>query len=44
MATAEDLRRWDQAFEATARRPPTFFAPMLTAIGRRPNVRPTHQA
>ena len=36
MATAEDLRRWDQAFEATAQRPPTFFAPMFTAIGRRP--------
>jgi SAM-dependent methyltransferase len=36
MATAEDLRRWDQAFEATARRPATFFAPMFTAIGRRP--------
>jgi hypothetical protein len=36
MATAEDLRRWDRAFEATARRPPTFFAPMFTAIGRRP--------
>jgi SAM-dependent methyltransferase len=36
MATAEDLRRWDQAFEATATRPATFFAPMLTAIGRRP--------
>jgi SAM-dependent methyltransferase len=43
MATAEDLRRWDRAFEATARRPPTFFAPMFTAIGRRPAVRPTHQ-
>jgi hypothetical protein len=39
MATAEDLRRWDQAFEATARRPPTFFAPMFTAIGRRPTPR-----
>jgi hypothetical protein len=42
-ATAEDLRRWDRAFEATAQRPPTFFAPMFTAIGRRPTVRPTHQ-
>jgi SAM-dependent methyltransferase len=40
MATSEDLRRWDQAFEATAAavRPPTFFAPMFTAIGRRPTV------
>jgi SAM-dependent methyltransferase len=36
MATAEGLRRWDRAFEATARRPPAFFAPMFTAIGRRP--------
>jgi SAM-dependent methyltransferase len=41
MATAEDLRRWDRAFEATARRPATFFAPMFTAIGRCPAVRPT---
>ena len=36
MATTEDLRRWDRAFEATAGRPATFFAPMFTAIGRRP--------
>jgi SAM-dependent methyltransferase len=38
MATAEDLRRWDRAFDATeaAQRPPTFFAPVFTAIGRRP--------
>jgi SAM-dependent methyltransferase len=38
MATTEDLRRWDRAFEATAAaaRPPTFFAPMFTAVGRRP--------
>jgi SAM-dependent methyltransferase len=43
MATAEDLRRWERAFEATATRPATFFAPMFTAIGRRPTVRPTHQ-
>jgi hypothetical protein len=43
MATAEDLRRWDRAFEATARRPPTFFVPMFTAIGRRPTVRPAHR-
>jgi SAM-dependent methyltransferase len=37
-ATTEDLRRWDRAFEATAAaaRPPTFFAPMFTAVGRRP--------
>jgi SAM-dependent methyltransferase len=39
MATAEDLRRWDRAFEATAQRPATFFAPMFTAIGRRPAQR-----
>ena len=39
MATAEDLRRWDRAFQATARRPATFFAPMFTAIGRRPAQR-----
>jgi hypothetical protein len=39
MATAEDLRRWDRAFEATAWRPPTFFAPMFTAIGRCPAQR-----
>jgi SAM-dependent methyltransferase len=43
MATAEDVRRWDRAFEATAQRPATFFAPMFTTIGRRPAVRPTHQ-
>jgi SAM-dependent methyltransferase len=36
MATTKDLRRWDRAFEATAQRPATFFAPMFTAIGRRP--------
>jgi hypothetical protein len=41
MATAEDLRRWDQAFEATATRRATFFAPMFTAIGRRPAIRGT---
>jgi SAM-dependent methyltransferase len=41
MATTEDLRRWDQAFEATAARPPTFFVPMFTAIGRRPAIRGT---
>jgi SAM-dependent methyltransferase len=37
IATTEDLRRWDRAFEATgaAARPPTFFAPMFTAVGRR---------
>jgi hypothetical protein len=38
-ATAEDLRRWNRAFEATVGRPATFFAPMFTAIGRlRPNL------
>ena len=36
MATTEDLRRWERAFEATAQRPATFFAPMFTAVGRRP--------
>jgi hypothetical protein len=38
MATAEDLRRWNRAFEATAAaaHPPTFFAPVFTAVGRRP--------
>jgi SAM-dependent methyltransferase len=36
MATTEDLRRWERAFEATATRPATFFAPMFTAVGRRP--------
>jgi SAM-dependent methyltransferase len=36
MATAEDLRRWDRAFEAAAQRQATFFAPMFTAVGRRP--------
>jgi SAM-dependent methyltransferase len=35
MATPEDLRRWDRAFEATAQHPVTFFAPMFTAVGRR---------
>jgi hypothetical protein len=35
MATTEDLRRWERALEATATRPATFFAPMLTAVGRR---------
>jgi SAM-dependent methyltransferase len=39
VASSEDLRRWERAFEATAARPATFFAPMFTAIGRRP----THQ-
>jgi hypothetical protein len=28
VASSEDLRRWERAFEATARRPATFFAPM----------------
>jgi hypothetical protein len=39
MATTEDLRRWERAFEATAACPATFFAPMFTAIGRRPAQR-----
>jgi hypothetical protein len=38
MATAGDLRRWERAFAATARRPATFFAPMFTAIGRRSRI------
>jgi hypothetical protein len=37
MATSHDLRPWEQALAATAARPATFFAPMFTAIGRRPN-------
>ena len=41
MATTQDLRRWERAFEATATRPATFFAPMFTAIGRRPAIRGT---
>jgi hypothetical protein len=36
VASAEDLRRWERAFEATSARPATFLAPMFTAIGRRP--------
>jgi SAM-dependent methyltransferase len=39
MATTEELQRWDRAFAATAARPATFFAPMFTAIGRRPAQR-----
>jgi hypothetical protein len=35
VASAEDLWRWERAFEATATRPATFYAPMFTAIGRR---------
>jgi SAM-dependent methyltransferase len=35
MATTEDLRRWERAFQATATRPATFFVPMFTAVGRR---------
>jgi hypothetical protein len=38
MATAEDLRRWERALEATAPRQATFFAPMFTAIGRRSRI------
>jgi SAM-dependent methyltransferase len=36
VATAEDLRRWDRAFGTTAGCPATFFAPVFTAVGRRP--------
>jgi SAM-dependent methyltransferase len=35
VASAEDFGRWERAFEATASRPATFFAPMFTAIGQR---------
>jgi len=38
MATEEDVRRWDRAFGEVraAPVPPTIFAPMFTAVGRRP--------
>ena len=38
MASAEDVRRWDRAFQemAAAPVPPTVFAPVFTAVGRRP--------
>ena len=32
VATTEDLGRWERAFEATATRRATFFAPMFTAV------------
>jgi hypothetical protein len=38
VATEEDVRRWDRAFQevAAAPVPPTLFAPMFIAVGRRP--------
>ena len=38
VATQEDVRRWDLAFQAvqSAPVPPTFFAPFFFAVGRRP--------
>jgi SAM-dependent methyltransferase len=38
MATAADVRRWDRAFREleAAPVPPTLFAPLFTAVGRRP--------
>jgi SAM-dependent methyltransferase len=39
VATADDVRRWDRAFQevAAAPVPPTIFAPFFTAVGRRPS-------
>jgi SAM-dependent methyltransferase len=38
LATEADVRRWDRAFQEVDAAPvrPTFFAPMFTAVGRRP--------
>jgi ubiquinone/menaquinone biosynthesis C-methylase UbiE len=38
VATEADVRRWDRAFQQIDAAPvrPTFFAPMFTAVGRRP--------
>jgi SAM-dependent methyltransferase len=38
VATDEDVRRWDRAFQevAAAPVPPTLFAPFFVAVGRRP--------
>ena len=38
VATEADVRRWDRAFQQMDAAPvrPTFFAPMFTAVGRRP--------
>jgi len=38
LATEADVRRWDRAFQQMDAAPvrPTFFAPMFTAVGRRP--------
>ena len=36
IATADDLRRWEAAFERLLAQEPTIFAPMFGAVGRRP--------
>jgi SAM-dependent methyltransferase len=38
VATEDDVRRWDRAFQEATASPvrPTIFAPMFTAVGRRP--------
>ena len=38
VASEDDVRRWDRAFHEvqTAPVPPTIFAPVFTAVGRRP--------
>jgi ubiquinone/menaquinone biosynthesis C-methylase UbiE len=40
VATEEDVRRWDRAFREieAAPVPPTLFAPVFTALGRRPEA------
>jgi SAM-dependent methyltransferase len=42
VATADDVRRWDRAFQEVqaAPVPPTVFAPMFVAVGRRPAEQP----
>jgi SAM-dependent methyltransferase len=39
VATEDDVRRWDRAFQEVQSAPvrPTIFAPIVTAVGRRPN-------
>ena len=38
VATEDDVRRWDRAFQAVQGSPvrPTIFAPIFSAVGRRP--------
>jgi SAM-dependent methyltransferase len=36
LATEDDVRRWDRAFAEASPVPPTIFAPIFTAVGRRP--------